>query len=261
MRLRRSFGILLIVFVSGCGPKEAGVTVTEEASYPEVKLSAPAKQSVDPATAGGVKGKVMFSGETPSPQKISVQGNLECAAFHSDGSIASEELLVKDGLVQNVFVYIKEGLEGLSFEPPKEAATIDNRQCVYVPHVTGVQVNQPVILLNSDPTLHNVHSYSKNSKSWNVGLPIQGMKQTKKFEAAEIMVALKCDVHPWMKGYIGVLPHPYFSVTGADGNFEIKNLPPGEYLIEVWHEKFGAQSQKVKIEPQTEQTIEFVFSA
>ncbi len=250
--------LAFMLLVSGCGPKQEAALV-EEAGSPEVKPAAVVKQAVDPATAGGVKGKVTFSGEAPPPQKISVQGNPECAAFHADGSIASEELLVKGGLVQNAFVYIKEGLEGSSFEPPKEAATIDNKQCIYVPHVTGVQVNQPVILLNSDPTLHNVHSYSKNSKAWNVGLPIQGMKQTKKFEAAEIMVALKCDVHPWMKGYIGVLPHPYFSVTGESGEFEIKNLPAGEYTIEVWHEKLGAQSQKVKIEPQAEQTIEFIF--
>ena len=202
-----------------------------------------------------------FQGEAPAPQKISVSGNPECAALHSDGSITSEELLVNGGSLQNVFVYVKEGFEGQSFTAPAEAATVENKNCAYVPHVIGVQVGQPLNIVNSDPTLHNVHSYSKNSKSWNIGLPIQGMKQTKKFDAPEVMVALKCDVHPWMRGYIGVLPHPYFSVTNGDGSFEIKNLPPGDYLIEAWHEKLGVQSQKIKIEPQETKEIEFKFSA
>ena len=94
-----------------------------------------------------------------------------------------------------------------------------------------------------------------------MGLPFQGMKQTKKFEAPEVMVHLKCDVHPWMSGYVGVLPHPYFGVTGEDGSFELKNLSPGEYLIEAWHEKLGARSEKIKIEPQEAKELNFKFSA
>lgn len=249
--------VAMILIVSGCEKKEtleAGLT-TETAST-EIKPA-----SFDSASAATLSGKVVFEGQAPAPEKLSIAGNPECAVFHAGGSVASEELLVKDGALKNVFVYVKEGLEGQSFPVPSQAAAIDNKNCVYVPHVIGVQVNQPVNILNSDPTLHNVHSYSKNSKSWNLGLPFQGMKQVKKFDAAEVMVSLKCDVHPWMKGYVGVLDHPYFQVTGEDGKFTLNNLPPGEYLVEAWHEKLGTQSQKVQIGPQETKEIEFKFSA
>jgi plastocyanin len=244
----------LIFTLSGCQKQEASDTVlTTEA------ISAEIKPAVDSASAATLSGKVFFGGTVPALEKLSIGGNPECAVFHPGGGVPSEELLVKNGALQNVFVYIKEGLEGRSFPVPSQAATIDNKNCVYVPHVMGVQTGQPVNILNSDPTLHNVHSYSKNSKSWNLGLPFQGMKQVKKFEASEVMIALKCDVHPWMKGYVGVLDHPYFQVTGEDGGFSLKDLPPGEYVVEAWHEKLGTQSQKVQIGPQETKQIEFKF--
>ncbi len=251
MRLQKTyflFLVLVFLFV-GCA-KETGVPIEAP--------SAPTK-TPDLSQTGALKGKVIYEGPPPAAKMISVKGNPECAVLHPGGNVASEELVVNGGNLQNVFVYVKEGLEGYSFEPPAVPVTIENKTCVYVPHVSGLQVNQPVILLNQDPTLHNIHSYSKNSKPWNLGLPFQGMKQTKKFEAPEVMVTLKCDVHPWMIGYVGVLPHPYFAVSDASGEFEIKNLPPGEYMLEAWHEKLGVQSQKIKIEPQETKSISLSF--
>ena len=258
-----SFLLLGSVLVAGCGQKAVEVTSTASTEIPasSTPVNNVSAAVIDPASAGTIKGKVLFEGTVPPAQEISVRGNPECAVFHQGGKVKSEELVVNNGALQNVFVYVKEGLEGKSFPAPSEAVTIQNKSCVYVPHVSGAQVGQSIILLNEDPTLHNIHSYSKNSKSWNLGLPFQGMKQTKKFEAAEVMVHLKCDVHPWMSGYVGVLSHPYFSVSGADGSFEIKNLPPGEYLIEAWQEKLGVQSQKIKIEPQETKELEFKFTA
>ena len=259
MKMNRFFlmiGILTAFFVAGCS-KEEKAQVTADVVSPEVKPAAQA--AVDPATAGSVSGAVKFEGVPPVPEKISVQGNPECAVLHPGGTIQSEEIVSENGMLQNVVVYVKEGLEGYAFTPSANPVRIDNNQCTYKPHVSAVQVGQPVELYNSDATLHNMHSYSTANKSFNVGLPIQGMKQVKKFSSAELPVTIKCDVHPWMKGYLAVLPHPYFAVTGADGRFEIKNLPPGEYLLEAWHEKLGVQSQKIKIEPQSAQTAEFTF--
>lgn len=244
----------LLICSTGCGPKEE-VSITSE---PRAETAAIVK-FLDRESAGILKGIVKFEGEAPAPKKIPIKGNPECAVFHSGGSVDSEELLVKDGALQNVFIYIKEGLEGYSFQTPSEPVTISNRKCVYVPHVSGAQAGQPLVLLNEDPTLHNIHSYSKNSSSFNVGLPFQGVKQTKKFAKPEVMVTLKCDVHPWMIGYVGVLEHPYFGVTGQDGGFELKNLPAGEYLVEAWHEKLGVQSRTIKIEPRETKEIVFIF--
>ncbi|MBI4432015.1 MAG: hypothetical protein HY592_00835 [Candidatus Omnitrophica bacterium] len=219
---------------------------------------APVASAFDPATAATLSGKVTFAGEAPPARELFIKGNPECSAFHK-GPLHSEELMVQNGNLQNAFVYVKEGLEGMSFPTPATPVTISNKRCVYVPHVAGVQVGQEVIFLNEDPTLHNIHSFSKNSSGFNLGLPFQGMKTKKTFSAPEVMVTLKCDVHPWMLGYVGVLPHPYFAVSDAQGNFEIKNLPPGEYLIEAWHEKLGVQSQTIRVEPREKKTLTLSF--
>ncbi len=250
--------LALFTVVSGCGSKkESEAPLPATVAPPSVAVS----KTLDRSTLGNLKGVVKFEGAVPATREIPVKGNPECAVFHSGGTIRSEELLVKDGVLQNAFVYIKEGLEGYQFDVPQEAVTVSNKNCVYVPHVSGVRAGQPLILSNEDPTLHNIHAYSKNSPAFNLGLPFQGIKQTKKFSSPEVMVTLKCDVHPWMIGYVGVLPHPYFAVTGEEGTFELKDLPPGEYTVEVWHEKLGTQSQKIQIGPRETKETEFKFSA
>ena len=110
-----------------------------------------------------------------------------------------------------------------------------------------MRVGQPLEIVNSDPTLHNIHALPKGNTEFNNGQPIQGMKMTHTFTAKEVMVPFKCDVHGWMNAYVGVLDHPYFAVTGKDGKFELKTLPPGTYTIEAWHEKLGTQTQSVTL--------------
>ena len=253
------FILTIVLFSSGCG-KNSNETQAPKEEAASVSAPAVSKKAMNRALAATLKGKVTFQGQAPEPKNISVRGNPECAVFHKEGNVASEELLVNpSGGIRNAFVYVKEGLEGYTFETPQASATIENKGCIYVPHVSGVQVNQPVTLLNDDPTLHNVHTYAKNSGAWNLGMPIQGMKVNKKFTAPEVMVTLKCDVHPWMIGYVGVLTHPYFGVTNENGEFELKNVPPGKYLVEVWQEKLGTRSQTVEIGSQETKEMQFKF--
>jgi plastocyanin len=256
--MKRALALFTLgIFLFGCGQttkEDQAVSPVNSADQASMSV----EKTVDPATSGTLKGTVSFEGTVPAARELPVQGNPECSIFHK-GKVFSEEYLVENGKVQNVFVYVKQGLESFAFTPPTTHAVIDNKNCLYSPRVMGVQVGQPVDVQNSDPTLHNVHSYSKTNKSFNLGLPFQGMKQTKKFTAQEIMVQMKCDVHPWMVGYIGVLDHPYFQVTGKDGMFELKNLPPGEYVVEAWHEKFGAQSQTVTVGDKEVKEINFSF--
>ncbi|MGH7198531.1 MAG: carboxypeptidase regulatory-like domain-containing protein, partial [Candidatus Omnitrophota bacterium] len=128
--------------------------------------------------------------------------------------------------------------------------------------VFGIQVNQPLEIVNSDNTLHNVHALPANSPQFNIGMPIQGMKLKKSFSKPEVMIKIKCEVHPWMGAYAGVLDHPFFGVTGDDGAAQIANLPPGQYVIEAWHEKYGTQTQSVAVGAEGEtQEVSFEFKA
>jgi plastocyanin len=146
-----------------------------------------------------------------------------------------------------VLVYVKDGLGNKTYNPPAQKALFDQKGCQYTPHVLGVQVGQEVEIKNSDPTLHNVHSASKENPQFNIAQPKQGMTMVRKFEKPETF-KVKCEVHPWMSAYIGVFNHPYFAVTGDDGSFTLKSLPPGEYTIEAWHERYGTRTMKVKVE-------------
>ena len=199
------------------------------------------------AIAGTVTGKINFTGTAPQMEPISMNADPVCASLHSEPVLTETVLTNPNGTLKNVFVYVKEGLEGKSFPAPTTAVTIDQNGCQYKPHIFGIQVGQPLEIINSDSTLHNIHSLAEQSKQFNLGMPIQGMKLTKKFEKPEIMVKLKCDVHPWMSAYIGVLDHSFYGVSGGEGTFEIKDLPPGNYVIEAWHEKYGVQTQNVTI--------------
>jgi plastocyanin len=161
----------------------------------------------------------------------------------------------------NVFVYVKDGLGNYVYDMPTEPARIDQKECRYHPHVFGMRVGQPLEIVNSDPTLHNIHAIPKANQEFNNGQPIQGMKMTHTFTAKEVMVPFKCDVHGWMNAYVGVLDHPYFAVSGNDGKFDIKTLPAGTYTIEAWHEKLGTQTQQVTLGAKETKDITFTFKS
>lgn len=246
----------MTLLLSGCGARqEAPPTpspTTQVAPAPQVG------KRVDPETAGSIVGKIMLLGEVPAPEKLPIQGNPECSTFHQE-PLLSEAVLVSNGALQNVFVYIKEGLEGYAFEAPQTPAKLDQVKCMFIPHVVGVQTNQPLEILNSDPTLHNVHALAKVSPGWNIGLPAPGMRRIKTFPKPEVMVPVKCDVHPWMLAYIGVVPHPYFAVTGPEGTFTLQGVPPGRYVIEAWHERFGTKTQELELAAGESRQLELTF--
>lgn len=233
----------------------AGVGAKKEAA------AAPAGPvtTVDPATAATIKGKVMFQGEAPKPRQIKMDADPNCVTMHTEPVYDKSVVINPDSTMQNVFVYVKKGLEGKNFPAPTQAAVFDQKGCEYHPRVFGVRAGQPIEILNSDPTLHNVHSMPTVNSPFNVGMPLQGMKLKKTFEKPEQMIKIVCDVHPWMNAYVGVMDHPYFASTGESGGFEINNLPPGQYEIEAWHEKAGTQSQTVTVAAQETKEITFTF--
>ena len=213
---------------------------------------------VDPATAATVTGKAMFTGAAPENAPILMDAEPVCQDKYPDGAF-EETVLVNNGALENVFVYVKEGLGDLKFPIPSEPVVLDQQGCRYHPHVFGIQAGQDLIIRNSDGILHNIHPMPEINRSFNLGQP-KAMDSTKQFDKAEVMIRIECDVHDWMLGYAGVLEHPYFSVTGGDGAFSLPNLPPGTYTIEAWHEKYGAQTMQVTVGAKETKDIEFTFS-
>ena len=218
----------------------------------------PAASAVDPNTAGNITGTIKLEGDAPKPEGIKMNADPVCMR---EGKGAMTEFFVtgEGGALQNVFVYVKDGLGNRTFQAPQQAVVLDQKGCHYRPHVFGVMVGQALEIVNSDPTLHNIHALPKSNQEFNTGQPIQGMKFNHTFTAKEVMVPFKCDVHGWMNAYAGVLDHPYFAVTDASGKFELKGLPPGTYTVEAWHEKLGPMTQSVTVGEKESKEANFNF--
>lgn len=215
-----------------------------------------------PAAATGsatISGTVKFSGSAPAQERIKMDADPQCSLQHKEPMNKPDVVVNPNGTLRSVFVYVKQGLEGRTFPTPSEPVTMDQHGCLYSPRVFGLQVNQPLQIVNSDTTLHNVNCKPVNSKPFNLAQPMKGMKTSKTFTAPEVMVKCVCNVHPWMSAYIGVLAHPYFSVTGDNGAFTLAGLPAGQYTVEAWHEKLGTQTQTVSVGDGDTKTVSFEF--
>lgn len=209
--------------------------------------------------AADINGKVAFDGAAPKSQRLRMNADPVCMKAHKDPVVSEDVVVNSNGTLKNVIIYVKEGLGTRKFEPPKQKVVFDQVGCVYAPHVLGIQTGQELEIVNSDPTLHNVHSLSKDNPSFNIAQPKQGMKLTRKFDKPEVF-KVKCEVHTWMGAFIGVFAHPFHAVTGNDGSFSLKKLPAGEYTIEAWHEKLGTQTMKVKVGATETKTADFKFA-
>jgi plastocyanin len=248
MTLRRALAIALVLGIAGCKGPEA----------PPAQTANPNAKRVDESKAGSVTGKVAYEGPAPENRTLKVESDPACSHEHPTG-LTLGTTIVNNGALENVFVYVKDGLGNYVFDTPTTPVTLDQKGCSYTPHVFGVRVGQPVDIVNSDATLHNVHALAQANREFNFPQAITGMKQAKTFTAPEIMVHFKCDVHNWMSAYLGVVAHPYFAVTGSAGTFELKNVPAGTYTIEAWHEKLGTQTQSVTIGEKESKAITFTF--
>jgi len=242
----------------GCG---GGEPAAEAPSGSETAAAAPAETfKVDPATAATVSGKVIFEGDPPKAQRLNMGADDECKAMHSEPILSEAVVVSEDGMLANVLVWIKSGLEGKTFETLSSKVNLDQIGCIYKPHVAAVQVGQTLSVTNSDPTLHNVHPLPRKNAEWNKSQAAGAGAIEESFSKEELMIPIKCNIHPWMRSYVSVISHPFFAVTGADGSFELKGLPPGEYTVEAVHERLGSQEMKVTVGEGAAETVEFKFS-
>jgi plastocyanin len=241
--------------VAGCG----GGSSEQPAEAPATTPGAAAPAEPPPPLPGKsvISGNVKFEGTPPPARVIRMASDPLCMP---QGETKSEVVVVgPGGGLQNVFLYVKDGLGDRTFPAPKTPVVLDQVGCRYTPHVFGVQVGQPVEIVNSDATLHNVHAVPKTNDEFNFGQPSKGMRTTKVFDKVEIGVPFRCDVHGWMNGYAGVVNHPFYAVSDANGAFAIKGLPAGTYTIEAWHETLGTQQGKATVDGEGNATVDFAF--
>jgi plastocyanin len=241
--------VTLAALVAACG---GGTPVPEEAAAP------PAPEPVDAATAGRIAGSIALKGTPPAAEAVKMNSDPYCV--DNGQAVPAEVIGGTNGTLQNVFVYVKDGLGNRTFPVPATPVLLDQKGCVYHPHVFGIQVGQNLEILNSDSTLHNVHAIPASNREFNRGQSLAGVKHTHVFSTREVMVPFKCNVHNWMKAFVGVLDHPFYAVTGADGSFSLDGLPPGTYTIEAWHETLGTQTQSVTIGAKETKDIAFEFA-
>lgn len=211
------------------------------------------------ADAATINGLVKFAAAPPKMPPMQMGADPACASQHPTPPPDEEVVVGAAGELANVIVYVKNAPAG-SYPTPGPTV-LDQKGCKYIPHVSVAQVNQPIQIKNSDPTLHNVHAMPQVNNGFNEGQPVQGMVSTKKFDKPELKpFRIKCDVHGWMKSYMAVLPHPYHGVSQMNGTFNIGNLPPGNYTLVAWHEKFGEQEQQVTVGAKEQKQVTFTFN-
>jgi hypothetical protein len=245
-----SFAILLFVFlaIAGCNKSQ---TASEQPAPKAANIT------VDAATAGAISGVVSFTGTAPKMKPLDMTQDPGCPPSPQP----SEAVVLSGNKLANVFVYVKEGLpHNLVFAHLVPEVVLDQKGCRYNPHVLGILVGQPLTITNTDTADHNIHDMPSKNPPFNESQMPTDKPITKTFATPEIMIPVQCNQHPWMRAYINVMTNPYFAVSAADGSFEIKNLPPGEYTLAAVHEKLGEQTIKVTVGPKATAKAAFVFS-
>jgi plastocyanin len=265
--------------LAGCGEESIEVAVAMPAPVAAaVAAPAPAAPAVvapapvpggpayDPATATcTVNFKARVKGTPPKMRSVKFDADPKCMGIHTEEVAKQDVVADKEGRLANVIVYVSKGSDRWTFAPKTEAASIDQKGCMYNPHVLTVMVNQPITIKNSDPTMHNIHAVpTEASDEFNKSQQAGAGDLTVKFTKEEVAVKVKCDVHSWMGAKVGVFAHPFHGVTGADGSFSLK-LPPGDYEVSAWHEyeKWVAKPEAVKVTVAGTEAkdVELVFEA
>jgi plastocyanin len=257
--------VLMLALAMACGEGKQVVDEAELGEDDQAPQTAATEGGAAPAAAAPavvadaatLMGVVKLEGAAPKMGALQMGADPFCQSQHPTPAPDEEVVVGPGGELANVIVYVKNAPAGPANTTP---AVLDQRGCKYIPHVSAVQVGQPIQIKNSDATLHNVHAMPEVNSQFNEGQPVQGMVSTKTFDKVETKpFRIKCDVHGWMKSYMAVLPHGYHNVSQMNGTFSIGNLPPGNYELVAWHEKYGEQTQQVTVGAKEQKQVTFTF--
>lgn len=252
-------GLALAACVSACGGDDPG---TRPAGARGPGKAPTATVEVQPGEGGtvSIRGSTRFVGEPPARRPLAITGVSGCQ--HDGPAPLTESVIVKDGRLGNCIVFVSRGLPQDGVPPaPTEPVFLDQHGCVYRPHVSALRVGQELRVKNSDPTSHNVRVEARRTSVPNRTQAAGGADLRIVFEAPEPPVKFGCDIHPWMGAWVGVFDHPYFAVTGPEGEFLIEGLPPGRYTLTSWHESFERGTVDVDLSAGGGATVEFVYGA
>ena len=258
-KMKKIIPLLLLLVFFGCKSRPASQQ-RASTSYSGAAASSVAPTAVatpDAASVGNIKGVVDFKGAIPKRAMLDMTADPMCPQTPQP----SDTVVVNKGKLANVFVYVKQGAPAGPFPVPSEPVVLDQRNCRYTPHMMGVMAKQPFKITNTDQADHNIHDMPRNNPAWNETQMPTDKPIVKSFPNPEMMVPLQCNQHPWMRAYVNVMPNPFYAVSGEDGTFEIRNLPPGEYTVAAVHEKFGEKTMKVKVGAKQTAKADFEFSA
>ncbi len=226
-------------------------------SLPRVKPAA-----IDASMVSKVTGTIFFHGDPPHLPPILMDKDPACVKlYHGQRAHVVDGEVNSNGTLPNVFVYVEKGGEQYVFTPPTQPAVLDQQGCMFKPHVLGLMVGQVLEVKNSDPTTHNVHTLAKNNPQWNISQVPGAPPLEERFLHPEIMVPLACSQHPWMTCYLGVTSNPFYAVTGSEGTYALKGLPPGAYTIAAWTATFGTKRRQTTVGPKQTIKLNFTFGA
>lgn len=262
-RARRVNALLLAAFLlldlglPGCGRREEVSEAPEEGP----PATNPAAKPVDPAAAGAISGIVKLEGTPPRMRTINMRAVPACANMHSTPPMTEDVLPGDNGTLQNVVVYLQGDFSSYSFPPVTTPVSMDQKGCMYVPRVVALTTATPLRIHNSDSATHNTYPITHNNSEWNETQAVGSSPVERLFARPEVSITLKCNIHPWMTARVAVFSHPYFQVTGQDGSFKLENVPPGNYTVSAWHERYGASEQTVTLGPKGEQKVTITYKA
>ncbi len=249
----------MILTIAGCKSQPASQSASNATASPATATAAASAPSsaADATATGSIQGVVDFKGPVPKLATIDMTADPMCP----QKAQPSETVVVKNGKLANVFVYVKEGAPTSGFSVPTQPVVLDQKNCRYIPHMLGIMAKQPFKITNTDQADHNIHDMPSNNPAWNETQMPTDKPIVKSFPNPEMMVPLQCNQHPWMRAYVNVMPNPFYAVSAEDGSFEIKNLPPGEYTLAAVHERFGEKTMKVKVSPKESAKADFEYTA